>query len=140
MRVKSLTPPLPSVLPMTAITSSAVNCPAAGHAYSPDAYCTLLSSTLATSTDIALSTLEHVWSIHKCAGHSLRFPRRRGHPYIQVVIFGVYYLSLIRAASSKSATAVRAAGQRGMWRRRELNVRSLDYDPLSLTIGARPRP
>src|ERR1700738_643417 len=85
MRVKSLTPPLPSVLPMTAITSSAVNCRAARHASSPDASCTLLSSTLATSTDIALSTLEHVWSIHKCAGHSLRFPRRRGHPYIQVV-------------------------------------------------------
>jgi hypothetical protein len=27
MRVKSLTPPLPSVLPMTAMTSSAANCP-----------------------------------------------------------------------------------------------------------------
>ena len=29
--MKSLTPPLPSVLPMTAITSSAANCPAAMH-------------------------------------------------------------------------------------------------------------
>ena len=55
MRVKSLTPPLPSVLPMTAITSSAVNRPAARHASRPDASCTLLSSTFATSMDIALS-------------------------------------------------------------------------------------
>src|SRR5271166_6633479 len=55
MRVKSLTPPLPSVFPMTAITSSAVNCPAARRTSRPDASCTLLSSTLATSIDIVRS-------------------------------------------------------------------------------------
>ena len=55
MRVKSLTPPLPSVLPMTAITSSAVNWPLAMQASSPEASCTVLSSTFATS--IAISYL-----------------------------------------------------------------------------------
>jgi hypothetical protein len=45
-------PPLPSVLPMTAITSSAVNCPRAMHASSPEASCTVLSSTFATSIAI----------------------------------------------------------------------------------------
>src|SRR5262245_10795751 len=49
MRVKSFTPPLPSVFPMTAITSSAPNCPRAMHASSPEASCTVLSSTFATS-------------------------------------------------------------------------------------------
>src|SRR5260370_11469712 len=52
MRVKSFTPPLPSVLPMTAITSSAANWPRAMHASSPDASCTVLSSIFATSIAI----------------------------------------------------------------------------------------
>src|SRR5262245_26476463 len=52
MRVKSLTPPLPSVLPMTAITSSAVNCPALIRSSTPLASCTVLSSTFATSIAI----------------------------------------------------------------------------------------
>src|SRR5688572_25314945 len=52
MRVKSLTPPLPSVLPTTATTSSAVNWPARMRSSRPDASCTLLSSTFATSTAI----------------------------------------------------------------------------------------
>src|SRR5262245_4463242 len=49
MRVKSLTPPLPSVLPMTAITSSAVNCLALMQSSSPLASWTVFSSTFATS-------------------------------------------------------------------------------------------
>src|SRR5215472_15125029 len=52
IRVKSFTPPLPSVLPMTAITSSAVNWPRAMQASSPEASCTVLSSTFATSIAI----------------------------------------------------------------------------------------
>src|SRR5215471_13438599 len=52
MRVKSFTPPLPSVLPMTAITSSALNCPRAMQASSPEASCTVLSSIFATSIAI----------------------------------------------------------------------------------------
>src|SRR5215831_2310402 len=52
MRVKSFTPPLPSVLPITAITSSAANCPRAMHASSPEASCTVLSSIFATSIAI----------------------------------------------------------------------------------------
>src|SRR6058998_32982 len=50
-RVKSLTPPLPSVLP-TATTWSAVNWPARMRSSRPEASCTLLSSTFATSTAI----------------------------------------------------------------------------------------
>src|SRR5881296_183151 len=51
-RVKSLTPPLPSVLPTTATTWSAVNWPARMRSSRPEASCTLLSSTFATSTAI----------------------------------------------------------------------------------------
>ena len=49
MRVKSLTPPLPSVLPTTATTWSAVNCPARMRASMPEASCTVLRITFATS-------------------------------------------------------------------------------------------
>ncbi len=56
-RVKSLTPPLPSVLPTTATTWSAVNWPARMRSSRPDASCTLLSSTFATSTAIEVSFL-----------------------------------------------------------------------------------
>src|SRR5712691_4934128 len=56
MRVKSLTPPLPSVLPMTATTSSAVNCPALIRFSRPLASCTDLSSTFATSIAIVISS------------------------------------------------------------------------------------
>ena len=52
MRVKSLTPPLPSVLPITAITSSAANWPLAMHASRPDASLTVFNSTFATSIAI----------------------------------------------------------------------------------------
>ena len=52
MRVKSLTPPLPSVLPITAITSSAANWPLAMQASRPDASLTVFSSTFATSIAI----------------------------------------------------------------------------------------
>src|SRR5262249_45786438 len=52
MRVKSLTPPLPSVLPMTATTSSALNCPARMRSSRPEASCTCLSTTFATSIAI----------------------------------------------------------------------------------------
>src|SRR5258708_12850345 len=52
MRVKSFTPPLPSVLPMTAITSSAANWTRAMQASSPEASCTVLSSIFATSIAI----------------------------------------------------------------------------------------
>src|SRR3954471_18137131 len=54
MRVKSFTPPLPSVLPITAMTWSAVNWPWRIQASSPEASCTLFSSTLATSMAIPL--------------------------------------------------------------------------------------
>src|ERR1700704_6200446 len=54
MRVKSFTPPLPSVLPITAMTWSAVNCPLRIQASSPEASCTLFSSTFATSMAILL--------------------------------------------------------------------------------------
>src|SRR4051794_5142391 len=54
MRVKSFTPPLPSVLPITAMTWSAVNWPWRMQASSPEASCTLFSSTLATSMAIPL--------------------------------------------------------------------------------------
>src|SRR5262249_16750807 len=62
MRVKSFTPPLPSVLPMTAITSSAVNWPRAMQASSPEASCTVLSSTFATS--IAIPPYPSPLSVH----------------------------------------------------------------------------
>src|SRR6266404_5161286 len=52
MRVKSLTPPLPSVLPITAITSSAPNLPAAINPSRPLASWTVFSSTFATSIAI----------------------------------------------------------------------------------------
>src|SRR5581483_9300051 len=52
MRVKSLTPPLPSVLPMTAITSSAANWPFLMHSSTPPASCTVFNSTFATSIAI----------------------------------------------------------------------------------------
>src|SRR2546422_5444299 len=52
-RVKSLTPPLPSVFPTTATTWSAVNWPARMRSSRPEASWTLLSSTFATSTAIA---------------------------------------------------------------------------------------
>ena len=52
MRVKSLTPPLPSVLPITAMTSSAANWPLAMQASRPDASLTVFSSTFATSIAI----------------------------------------------------------------------------------------
>src|SRR5881628_1094516 len=52
-RVKSLTPPLPSVFPTTATTWSAVNWPARTRSSRPEASWTLLSSTFATSTAIA---------------------------------------------------------------------------------------
>ena len=52
MRVKSLTPPLPSVLPTTAMTSSAVNCPAAIRCASPLASWTFFNSIFATSIAI----------------------------------------------------------------------------------------
>ena len=52
MRVKSLTPPLPSVLPMTAMTSSAENCPFLIAASMPEASCTFFNSTLTTSMAI----------------------------------------------------------------------------------------
>src|SRR4029077_9073634 len=54
MRVKSFTPPLPSVLPITAMTWSAVNWPWRIQASSPEASCTLFSSTFATSMAILL--------------------------------------------------------------------------------------
>src|SRR6267143_5857649 len=53
MRVKSLTPPLPSVLPMTATTSSALNWPARIRSSRPEASCTCLRMTFATSIAIA---------------------------------------------------------------------------------------
>src|SRR5206468_4077997 len=53
MRVKSLTPPLPSVLPMTATTSSAANWPARIRSSRPEASCTCLRTTFATSIAIA---------------------------------------------------------------------------------------
>ena len=55
IRVKSLTPPLPSVLPTTAMTSSARNCPAAMAWVSPLASWTLFSSIFTTS--IAMPSL-----------------------------------------------------------------------------------
>ncbi len=58
MRVKSLTPPLPSVLPMTAITLSALNCPLRMQASTPEASCTFFNSTLATS--IAITRNPHL--------------------------------------------------------------------------------
>src|SRR5262249_37454740 len=58
MRVKSLTPPLPSVLPMTATTSSAVNCPLAIQASRPDASLTVFTSIFATSIAIASNAPE----------------------------------------------------------------------------------
>ncbi len=65
MRVKSLTPPLPSVLPITAMTSSALNCPLRMQVSMPEASCTFFNSTLATS--IAITQNPH-WS------SLLRFP------------------------------------------------------------------
>src|ERR1700722_400744 len=55
MRVKSLTPPLPSVLPMTAMTSSALNWPFLIAASMPEASCTFFNSTLATWMAIAFN-------------------------------------------------------------------------------------
>src|SRR6195256_1200614 len=52
MRVKSLTPPLPSVFPITAMTWSAVNFPLPIRSSTPLASCTVLSSTFATSIAI----------------------------------------------------------------------------------------
>ena len=63
MRVKSFTPPLPSVLPMTAITWSAANCPRTMHASSPEASCTFLSSIFATSTAITISSLAYARAV-----------------------------------------------------------------------------
>ena len=51
-RVKSFTPPLPSVLPTTAITSSAANTPWSMRAARPEASLTLSSTTLRTSMAI----------------------------------------------------------------------------------------
>src|SRR6266446_2095169 len=56
-RVKSLTPPLPSVFPTTATTWSAVNCPARMRSSRPEPSWTLLSSTFATSTAIVCVSL-----------------------------------------------------------------------------------
>src|SRR5712672_2081100 len=60
MRVKSLTPPLPSVLPITATTSSAPNTPALMHAAMPEASITLFNSTLVTTMAMGSRSLERV--------------------------------------------------------------------------------
>src|SRR6202011_60349 len=57
MRVKSLTPPLPSVLPITAITSSAANVPALMHASIPEASITVFNSTLETTIAMPSNSL-----------------------------------------------------------------------------------
>ena len=54
IRVKSLTPPLPSVLPTTAITPSAPKTPSSISSAMPDASTTLSSTTLRTSMAIRL--------------------------------------------------------------------------------------
>src|SRR6266545_3621874 len=88
MRVKSLTPPLPSVLPMTAITSSAVNCPPAMHASNPAASWTVLSSIFTTSIAILCCSSSHAGRTR--AAQHLFVPRspvdhrkRRGTPGAQ---------------------------------------------------------
>jgi hypothetical protein len=53
IRVKSLTPPLPSVLPTTATTSSAAKAPASISRAIPDASDTLSSTTLWATNGIA---------------------------------------------------------------------------------------
>src|SRR5207253_2932454 len=88
IRVKSLTPPLPSVLPMTAITSSAVNCPPAMHASNPEASWTVLSSIFTTS--IAILCFSGLHARRTRAAQHLFVPRspvdhreRRGAPGAQ---------------------------------------------------------
>ena len=68
MRVKSLTPPFPSVLPMTPMTSSALNSPLVMPFSRPEASDTDFNSTLRTS--IAIVFLPYVG-----AAHPSRMPR-----------------------------------------------------------------
>ena len=58
MRVKSFTPPFPSVLPTTATTWSALNWPARIAASRPEASCTFFSSTFTTSVAIVWFPLD----------------------------------------------------------------------------------
>ena len=54
--MKSLTPPLPSVLPITASTSSAANTSSSSSLASPLASVTLLIATLWTSTGLVIGS------------------------------------------------------------------------------------
>src|SRR5712664_4944514 len=78
MRVKSLTPPLPSVLPITATTSSAPNTPALMHAAMPEASITLFNSTLVTTMAMGSRSLERVSMLK--TGHDVNGAPHRPHP------------------------------------------------------------
>src|SRR5262245_23377647 len=85
MRVKSLTPPLPSVLPITATTSLAANWPARMRSSSPEASCTVLSSTFATSIAIlALLPVCHFGITRPAVDHGGRSRALRSHSRAQL--------------------------------------------------------
>src|SRR5450631_3831263 len=117
MRVKSLTPPLPSVLPITAITSSAPNLPAAINPSRPLASWTVFSSTFATSIAIR-------WKLSLLASFQL-FVLSHPRP-----VFAAQHLFIALAAVNHGRGYISRLPRSGPERRRRDLV---DHGPLAFS-------